>query len=114
MDPEKLERIQLPEPSAAEKTVYNHLLAERLIRIMNSAAQPGAWNKLAVHRGGGIRGIRPPHLILADPGRSQPLPLACTSVDLGLLSSSPTMVLLPDPVFLSPFLPFFGQFCQCL
>ncbi|XP_036266976.1 protein CLEC16A isoform X7 [Pipistrellus kuhlii] len=40
MDPEKLERIQLPEPSAAEKTVYNHLLAERLIRIMNSAAQP--------------------------------------------------------------------------
>ncbi|XP_006776356.1 PREDICTED: protein CLEC16A isoform X7 [Myotis davidii] len=40
MEPEKLERIQLPEPSAAEKTVYNHLLAERLIRIMNSAAQP--------------------------------------------------------------------------
>ena len=42
MDPEKLERIQLPVPSAAEKTAYNHLLAERLIRIMNSAAQPGA------------------------------------------------------------------------
>ncbi|XP_036134583.1 protein CLEC16A isoform X1 [Molossus molossus] len=40
MDPEKLERIQLPVPSAAEKTIYNHPLAERLIRIMNSAAQP--------------------------------------------------------------------------
>lgn len=42
MDPEKLERIQLPVPTAAEKTTYNHLLAERLIRIMNNAAQPGA------------------------------------------------------------------------
>lgn len=64
MEPEKLERIQLPEPSAAEKTVYNHLLAERLIRIMNSAAQPGAWSMLALHRAGGVRGIRPPHLAL--------------------------------------------------
>lgn len=52
MDAEKLERIQLPVPSAAEKTIYNHLLAERLIRIMNNAAQPGAWGALAVHRGG--------------------------------------------------------------
>lgn len=43
MDPEKLERIQLPGPNATEKTIYNHLLAERLIRIMNSAAQPGTW-----------------------------------------------------------------------
>lgn len=42
MDPEKLEQIQLPVPGAAEKTTYNHLLAERLIRIMNNAAQPGA------------------------------------------------------------------------
>lgn len=41
MDPEKLKRIQLPVPSEAEKTTYNHLLAERLIRIMNNAAQPG-------------------------------------------------------------------------
>ncbi|XP_023363332.1 protein CLEC16A isoform X4 [Otolemur garnettii] len=40
IDPEKLERIQLPVPNAAEKTTYNHLLAERLIRIMNNAAQP--------------------------------------------------------------------------
>lgn len=42
MDPEKLEQIQLPGPTVAEKTTYNHLLAERLIRVMNSAAQPGA------------------------------------------------------------------------
>uniref|UniRef100_A0A8D1P1Y3 C-type lectin domain containing 16A n=1 Tax=Sus scrofa TaxID=9823 RepID=A0A8D1P1Y3_PIG len=47
MDPEKLERIQLPVPSAAEKTTYNHLLAERLIRIMNSAAQPDGKIRLA-------------------------------------------------------------------
>lgn len=74
MDPEKLERIQLPEPSAAEKTVYNHLLAERLIRIMNNAAQPGVWSMLAAHRGGGVRVIRSPHLTLlviqADLGHS--------------------------------------------
>uniref|UniRef100_A0A8C5YWG3 CLEC16A/TT9 C-terminal domain-containing protein n=1 Tax=Marmota marmota marmota TaxID=9994 RepID=A0A8C5YWG3_MARMA len=42
IDPEKLERIQLPVPNEAEKTTYNHLLTERLIRIMNNAAQPGA------------------------------------------------------------------------
>ncbi|KAM5198885.1 protein CLEC16A isoform 15-T23 [Hipposideros larvatus] len=47
MDPEKLERIQLPAPSAAEKTTYNHLLAERLIRIMNNAAQPDGKIRLA-------------------------------------------------------------------
>ncbi|XP_057604385.1 protein CLEC16A isoform X5 [Hippopotamus amphibius kiboko] len=47
MDPEKLERIQLPVPTAAEKTGYNHLLAERLIRIMNSAAQPDGKIRLA-------------------------------------------------------------------
>ncbi|XP_066130969.1 protein CLEC16A isoform X9 [Saccopteryx bilineata] len=47
MDPEKLERIQLPGPGAAEKTLYNHLLAERLIRIMNSAAQPDGKIRLA-------------------------------------------------------------------
>lgn len=37
-----LERIQLPVPTASRRTTYNHLLAERLIRIMNNAAQPGA------------------------------------------------------------------------
>ncbi|XP_053785182.1 protein CLEC16A isoform X7 [Desmodus rotundus] len=47
MDPEKLERIQLPVPSVAEKTIYNHLLAERLIRIMNNAAQPDGKIRLA-------------------------------------------------------------------
>ncbi|KAG8513454.1 Protein CLEC16A [Galemys pyrenaicus] len=47
MDPEKLERIQLPVPGAAEKTTYNHLLAERLIRIMNNAAQPDGKIRLA-------------------------------------------------------------------
>uniref|UniRef100_A0A7N5K4H3 C-type lectin domain containing 16A n=1 Tax=Ailuropoda melanoleuca TaxID=9646 RepID=A0A7N5K4H3_AILME len=47
MDPEKLEQIQLPVPGAAEKTTYNHLLAERLIRIMNSAAQPDGKIRLA-------------------------------------------------------------------
>uniref|UniRef100_A0A8C2LG96 C-type lectin domain family 16, member A n=1 Tax=Cricetulus griseus TaxID=10029 RepID=A0A8C2LG96_CRIGR len=47
MDPEKLKRIQLPVPSAAEKTTYNHLLAERLIRIMNNAAQPDGRIRLA-------------------------------------------------------------------
>ena len=47
MDPEKLKRIQLPVPSEAEKTTYNHLLAERLIRIMNNAAQPDGRIRLA-------------------------------------------------------------------
>ncbi|XP_051703386.1 protein CLEC16A isoform X1 [Oryctolagus cuniculus] len=47
MDPEKLERIQLPVPNVAEKTTYNHLLAERLIRIMNNAAQPDGKIRLA-------------------------------------------------------------------
>ncbi|XP_054389453.1 protein CLEC16A isoform X8 [Pongo abelii] len=47
MDPEKLERIQLPVPNAAEKTTYNHPLAERLIRIMNNAAQPDGRIRLA-------------------------------------------------------------------
>lgn len=47
MKPEKLERIQLPVPSAAEKTTYNHLLAERLIRIMNNAAQADGRIRLA-------------------------------------------------------------------
>nr|XP_045017400.1 protein CLEC16A isoform X5 [Jaculus jaculus] len=47
MDPEKLARIQLPAPGAAEKTTYNHLLAERLIRIMSNAAQPDGRIRLA-------------------------------------------------------------------
>ncbi|XP_060028362.1 protein CLEC16A isoform X2 [Erinaceus europaeus] len=47
MDPEKLRRVQLPVPNEAEKTAYNHLLAESLIRIMGSAAQPDAKIRLA-------------------------------------------------------------------
>uniref|UniRef100_A0A8C9Q317 C-type lectin domain containing 16A n=1 Tax=Spermophilus dauricus TaxID=99837 RepID=A0A8C9Q317_SPEDA len=47
IDPEKLERIQLPVPNEAEKTIYNHLLTERLIRIMNNAAQPDGKGRLA-------------------------------------------------------------------
>ncbi|XP_048646005.1 protein CLEC16A [Marmota marmota marmota] len=86
IDPEKLERIQLPVPNEAEKTTYNHLLTERLIRIMNNAAQPGACQGggLSVHstlesEGTGPRlGTLSPGIwtwIVASPGTSQPLPL---------------------------------------
>ena len=83
MDPEKLERIQLPVPTAAEKTTYNHLLAERLIRIMNNAAQPGAR---ACGRFTGVVELWGPGPALApgalasrsgpagNPGRPQPCP----------------------------------------
>ncbi|XP_051819133.1 protein CLEC16A isoform X6 [Antechinus flavipes] len=47
IDPEKLDRIQLPVQTEVEKTSYNHLLAERLIRIMNYAAQPDGKIRLA-------------------------------------------------------------------
>ncbi|XP_074136654.1 protein CLEC16A isoform X4 [Sminthopsis crassicaudata] len=47
IDPEKLDRIQLPVQTEVEKTFYNHLLAERLIRIMNYAAQPDGKIRLA-------------------------------------------------------------------
>ncbi|KAM6351058.1 protein CLEC16A isoform 3-T3 [Alca torda] len=40
IDPVKLERIQLPAQHAEDRNSYNHVLAERLIRIMNYAAQP--------------------------------------------------------------------------
>ncbi|XP_038618147.1 protein CLEC16A isoform X2 [Tachyglossus aculeatus] len=45
--PGRLERIQLPVQQVEEKTSYNHLLAERLIRIMNYAAQPDGKIRLA-------------------------------------------------------------------
>lgn len=122
MDPEKLERIQLPVPTAAEKTTYNHLLTERLIRIMNNAAQPGAWGCWLFTGAVAFRGTRHPRwapgaLVLgsqADLGQS-PLPRTLTSVppmlacplQLGLhvrvSPLSPPMVFGPDPVF--PFLP---------
>ncbi|KAM6156273.1 protein CLEC16A isoform 2-T2 [Rhynchocyon petersi] len=47
MNPENLEQIQLPVPTVAEKITYNHLLAERLIRIMNNAAQQDGKIRLA-------------------------------------------------------------------
>ncbi|XP_068942016.1 protein CLEC16A isoform X5 [Petaurus breviceps papuanus] len=47
IDPEKLDRIQLPVQTEVEKTSYNHLLAERLIRIMNYAAQIDGKIRLA-------------------------------------------------------------------
>lgn len=82
MDPEKLERIQLPAPSEAEKTTYNHLLAERLIRIMNNAAQPGAWGVWAVHRVVQLGGPG------SHTGRQEPwapdLALPGTQADVGL------------------------------
>uniref|UniRef100_A0A8C0C197 C-type lectin domain containing 16A n=1 Tax=Buteo japonicus TaxID=224669 RepID=A0A8C0C197_9AVES len=42
-----LERIQLPAQHAEERNSYNHVLAERLIRIMNYAAQPDGKIRLA-------------------------------------------------------------------
>uniref|UniRef100_A0A8D0GCT5 C-type lectin domain containing 16A n=1 Tax=Sphenodon punctatus TaxID=8508 RepID=A0A8D0GCT5_SPHPU len=47
MDPFKLERIQLPAYHAEEKSSYNQVLAERLIRITNYAAQPDGKIRLA-------------------------------------------------------------------
>ncbi|XP_019363003.1 PREDICTED: protein CLEC16A isoform X3 [Gavialis gangeticus] len=47
IDPTKLERIQLPTEHAEERNSYNHVLAERLIRIMNYAAQPDGRIRLA-------------------------------------------------------------------
>lgn len=83
MDPEKLERIQLPVPTAAEKTTYNHLLAERLIRIMNNAAQPGARECRRCPGVGELQGPGPTPAPGAsasgsghagNPGGAQPLP----------------------------------------
>ncbi|KAM6351057.1 protein CLEC16A isoform 2-T2 [Alca torda] len=47
IDPVKLERIQLPAQHAEDRNSYNHVLAERLIRIMNYAAQPDGKIRLA-------------------------------------------------------------------
>ncbi|XP_075755421.1 protein CLEC16A isoform X5 [Pelodiscus sinensis] len=47
IDPVKLERIQLPAQHAEERGSYNHVLAERLIGIMNYAAQPDGKVRLA-------------------------------------------------------------------
>ncbi|XP_062999145.1 protein CLEC16A isoform X2 [Elgaria multicarinata webbii] len=47
IEPDTLERIQLSAQDAEEKNSYNHVLAERLIRIMNYAAQPDGKIRLA-------------------------------------------------------------------
>ncbi|NXU09477.1 CL16A protein, partial [Pardalotus punctatus] len=47
LDSVKLERIQLPAQHAEERNSYNHVLAERLIRIMSYAAQPDGKIRLA-------------------------------------------------------------------
>ncbi|XP_076839911.1 protein CLEC16A isoform X2 [Brachyhypopomus gauderio] len=46
INPELLEKIQLPVPGQ-EKSSYSHVLVERLIRIMNHAAQPDGRVRLA-------------------------------------------------------------------
>lgn len=45
--PVTLARIQLSAQDAEDKSVYNHVLAEKLIRIMNYAAQPDGKVRLA-------------------------------------------------------------------
>ncbi|KAM8927684.1 protein CLEC16A [Pelodytes ibericus] len=47
IDPAKLEKIQLLLRSTTENCTYNHVLAERLIRIMSQAAQPEGKVRLA-------------------------------------------------------------------
>ncbi|KAH0632055.1 hypothetical protein JD844_020109 [Phrynosoma platyrhinos] len=47
IEPVTLERIQLSAQGEEEKNSYNHVLAERLIRIMNYAAQPDGKIRLA-------------------------------------------------------------------
>ncbi|XP_044289260.1 protein CLEC16A isoform X3 [Varanus komodoensis] len=47
IEPLTLARIQLSAQDAEEKNAYNHVLAERLIRIMNYAAQPDGRIRLA-------------------------------------------------------------------
>ncbi|XP_054849163.1 protein CLEC16A isoform X2 [Eublepharis macularius] len=47
MEQETLERIQLSAQDAEEKNTYNPVFAERLIRIMNFAAQPDGRIRLA-------------------------------------------------------------------
>ncbi|KAM4698360.1 protein CLEC16A isoform 2-T2 [Rhinophrynus dorsalis] len=47
INPSKLKRIQLSPQHAKESRTYNHVLAERLIRIMSQAAQPDGKVRLA-------------------------------------------------------------------
>ncbi|XP_029432707.1 protein CLEC16A isoform X11 [Rhinatrema bivittatum] len=47
INPVKLESIQLPVQHVTERVSYNHVLSERLISIMNQAAQPDGKVRLA-------------------------------------------------------------------
>nr|XP_033770615.1 protein CLEC16A isoform X4 [Geotrypetes seraphini] len=47
INPVKLENIQLPVQRVTERISYNHVLSERLISIMNQAAQPDGKVRLA-------------------------------------------------------------------
>ncbi|OXB81783.1 UNVERIFIED_CONTAM: hypothetical protein H355_014980, partial [Colinus virginianus] len=47
VDPVKLETVQLPAQHGEERSSYNHMLAEGLIRILNYAAQPDGRIRLA-------------------------------------------------------------------
>ena len=136
MDPEKLERIQLPVPTAAEKTAYNHLLAERLIRIMNNAAQPGAQACGWFPGVGELQGPSPtpaPGTPASRPGRAgnpggtqtlpyrthtlgHPDPPVHPCLHPGVSSSSRPLWCLCQtlPLFSSHTHFCFGQLCQCL
>jgi len=48
INPELLERIQLPVPNQ-DRSSYSQVLVERVIRIMNQAAQPGTWRDTHTH-----------------------------------------------------------------
>ncbi|XP_072916456.1 protein CLEC16A isoform X2 [Hemitrygon akajei] len=47
IDPDLLEKIQIPPEDAKEKSSYSHILAERLIKIMNQATRSDAKIRLA-------------------------------------------------------------------
>ncbi|KAM9305540.1 protein CLEC16A [Gastrophryne carolinensis] len=47
IEPSKLEKIQLSPPPAKEHCTYNHVLVERLIRIISNAANPDSKVRLA-------------------------------------------------------------------
>ncbi|XP_078274340.1 protein CLEC16A isoform X2 [Rhinoraja longicauda] len=47
IDSDLLEKIQIPPENAKEKNVYSHVLAERLIKIMNQSTRSGAIIRLA-------------------------------------------------------------------
>ena len=136
MDPEKLERIQLPVPTAAEKTTYNHLLAERLIRIMNNAAQPGARECRRCPGVGELQGPGPTPAPGAsasgsghagNPGGAQPLPgrthtlghpdppiQPCLHPGVSSSSCPPWCLCQTLAIFSSHTHSCFGQLCQCL